>query len=100
MTFDYRRRFREIEDHMKSDALKRWHSPSWTASRLAEAMLDSKNGVAGARDSKEQLELTIRQAEWLIARLPFHGLAIVPHEDGLSDDERQARYSDWLRSGR
>jgi hypothetical protein len=41
---------------------------------------------------------TVLMAEWIIARLPFHGLALVERDDGLTDEAREAAYRKWLRS--
>jgi hypothetical protein len=66
--------------------------------RLANAMLEARAGASGDFDGAEQMRRTILMAEWIIARLPFHGLALVEQDDGLTDEERHARYMKWLRS--
>lgn len=63
---------------------------------LAEAMLDAKSGASGAKNGAEQMWRTKRMADWIIARLPFHGLELVAADDGLTEDEREDRYMEWL----
>lgn len=65
--------------------------------RLADAMLDAKSGASGDFDGEEQRVRTILMAEWIIARLPFYDLALVEKVDDLTDEEREAEYSRWLR---
>lgn len=67
------------------------------ADRLAEAILEARAGASGPFDGTEQLRRTRLMAEWVIARLPFHDLALVEVSDGLTDEQRTARYRDWLR---
>jgi hypothetical protein len=100
--FDYGRRFREIEQHMIDDDMARRGvgRPTGSAQALAEAMLEAKAGASGAFDSAEQMRRTGIMAEWIIARLPFHGLALVERDDGLTDEAREAAYRKWLRRGR
>ena len=97
--FDYGRRFHEIERSMVRDWQDR-HPRSARgngAEALAVAMLEARAGASGDFDSAEQLRRTILMAEWVIARLPFHGLALVEEPDGLTDDVREANYRAWLR---
>jgi len=53
--------------------------------------------ASGDFDSAEQRRRTILMAEWIIARLPFHRLALVEYDDQLTHDERQDAYRQWLR---
>jgi len=66
--------------------------------RLTRAMLDSKNGVSGRISTAEQMALTTDQADWLIHRLPFHGLRLVMDDDDLTLEQREDAYSRWLRA--
>ena len=91
--------FAEIEQHMYADHAKRHAGPDPRIRALAEAMLEAKAGAYG-RDSDEQMHLTMMMAEWLIQRLPFHGLVLVEHSDGRTEDERLERYRSWLRRSR
>jgi hypothetical protein len=67
------------------------------AEQLADAMLEAKAGASGDFYSREQLRRTRLMAEWIIARLPFHGMALVEQDDGLTDEARQDAYRAWLR---
>jgi hypothetical protein len=93
----YKDIFREIEQHMYAEYEQRHAAPDQRASLLATAMLEAKAGASGSFDSEEQMRRTIAMAEWIIQRLPFHGLALIEYSDGLSDEERQDRYRRWLR---
>lgn len=100
--FNYGDVFREIERHMLEDWEARHPRAAKGGTALAEslatAMLEAKAGASGPFDGAEQMRRTVMMAEWIIARLPFHGLALVEQPDGLTDDERQARYRSWLRA--
>ena len=64
--------------------------------RLADAMLEARAGASGNFDGAEQKRRTVEMAEWIIARLAFHDLALTERVDDLSDEARQTAYRDWL----
>jgi hypothetical protein len=98
--FNYTRDvFQPIEQRMIADAQARKAKRPHLARQLAVAMLEAKAGVSGNFDGKEQMRRTVLMAEWIIARLPFHDLALIEYTDGLTDEQREDRYRRWLRAG-
>ena len=98
--FNYTRDvFQPIEQEMIADAQARKKRQPGLAKKLAVAMLEAKAGASGNFDGKEQMRRTVLMAEWIIARLPFHDLALIEYADGLTDEQRQDRYRRWLRAG-